>query len=132
MTYHSRQIAGGEHSIKFQVPSSYGLGVIGDMWHLTPETWYMKSDIWALCQNCRSLALMAWVWKCLEDILTKHDWLDEWINQWINCEGVCRMAPDTLNLLNSGGASQGGPVINGARHVILIILEGMTCYKANF
>ena len=31
---------------KFQLPSSYGSRIRGDMWHLTCETWHVTSDIW--------------------------------------------------------------------------------------
>ena len=36
---------------KFQLPSSYGLGVSGDMWQLTFDTLHLTSDIWPMTHN---------------------------------------------------------------------------------
>ena len=95
---------------KFQLPSSYGLGVRGDMWHLKCDTWHLTCEIWhvtndmchvthrgwwTLCKNSRSPSLMVWVWRCLEDSELKDDRL----NQWMNNKGVCRTAPATPGLL---------------------------------
>ena len=36
---------------KFQLPSSYGLGVTGDMWHLTPDTCHLTYDKWHVSRD---------------------------------------------------------------------------------
>ena len=52
---------------------------------------------WAFFQNFSSPALTAWHRQCLEDILTKHDQL----NEWINYEGGYRTALAKPGLLIS-------------------------------
>ena len=67
---------------KALLPSSYGLGVRGDMWHMTCATWHLTPDMWhlthdmfhlthrgwwTLCKNFKFLALTVWVWRCCED-----------------------------------------------------------------
>ena len=93
--------------LKFQLPSSYGLGVRGDIWHVTCDTWHMTRDMWHLtydmchvthrgwwrvCQNFRSLAPTVWVsWRF---------WTKGWPTQFVNYKGDCRTAPATPGLLN--------------------------------
>ena len=36
---------------KYQLPSSYGLGVICDKWHLTWDTWHLTWDMWHMTCN---------------------------------------------------------------------------------
>ena len=71
---------------KFYLPSSSGLGVIGDMSHMacdtghkTPDMWNAIFDMchgtqrgwWTLNQNFRLLVLTVSVWRCFKDIWTK-------------------------------------------------------------
>ena len=115
-----------------ELPSSYSLGVRGDMWHLTCDTWHLTCDTWhltpeiwhltpdmwhmtydmchvthrgwwTLCQNFRSLALMVWVWRCLQYSEQKDDQLNQ-LMQWISDKGVCRTAPAKPGLLKSSSA----------------------------
>ena len=65
-----------------------------DTWHATSDMWHMEGD-WTFSQNLRFLAHTVWEWRCLEDISTK----DEWLNELMNYKGVCR----TLGLLISTG-----------------------------
>ena len=70
---------------KFQLPSSYCLGVIGDMWHLKCYTWHLRCDTWQMIcgtwhvtggrqwtfsQNFRFLAFVVWELEVTRD--TRH------------------------------------------------------------
>ena len=72
--------------------------------HLAPDMWHVTYDMchlthigwWILCQHCRSIALMVWVWRCLEDSEQKDHWL---VILLINQKCVFRTALATLGLL---------------------------------
>ena len=67
------------------------------MWHVTADTWHITCvGGWAFFQNCMSLALMAWVWRCFEDFEEKG-----WLTELMNHEAVCRTAPATPGLSNT-------------------------------
>ena len=78
---------------KCQLPSSYGLGVRGDMWHLTCDTWNVTHDIWHASHDMQgkinivskfqvrsSYGLGVKVsWKIFSQIMIY------WINEWQRC-----------------------------------------------
>ena len=93
-TWHVTAGSRWKFSKKIQLPSSYGLEVCGDIWHLTcdtylkPDTWHVTHDIWyvscdTLWTNIRSLAVLVWVWRCLDDSEVKDHWMNEWIIELI-------------------------------------------------
>ena len=82
--------------------------VTHDMWHATCDAWNVTCDTlhvtcgrrWTFSHNFRSLALMVWVYWCLEDWEAMDLSLNELINELISDEGIYRTAPATPGLLN--------------------------------
>ena len=102
---------------KFQLPSSYCLGVRGDTWHMTSDTWHVTYDmlqmtcamwhtgVMIIVSNLQvpssyGLGVKVWVWRfgCEYSELKDHS-IDKWMNKLFNHKGVCRTAPATPGLL---------------------------------
>ena len=70
---------------KFQLPSSYSLGVTGDMWHMTCDTWHVTGmGRLTFSQNFSSLGLAVWEWRFIENIQSyfHKPSLNQLISQW--------------------------------------------------
>ena len=74
------------------------LEVICDTWHVTTDTRHLTYDLWHVshdtqgvmhCANFSSLALLVWLWRCLEYSELK----DHWLTELINHKAVCWTAP---------------------------------------
>ena len=81
-----------------------------DMWHVTCYTWHVTRDTWhvticggwTLYKNFISLALIVFDLWYYEDLEEKAHGLNELISD----KGVCRRAPATPGLLNTGEGSR--------------------------
>ena len=116
---------------KFQLHTSYGLVVAGDMWHLTPDMWHVTHDTWhvALCrrwtfsQNFSLPALTFWEKWCFEDLKDKVP-----VSLLISDEGVCRTAPGLLKMMGSSLAAGSlvGQAVNGRALLVHVLNQGTT------
>ena len=91
---------------KCHLPSSYSLGVTGDMWHLTCDTWHTTHDTWYVSHDTQGVVntVSKFQVRCLNGLgvmmFLKYGG-KEWQSKSINNKGFCRTAPDTQGLLKT-------------------------------
>ena len=110
-----------------------------DMWHVTHDMWHVTHDMWHVtCDTWPVTCDMLWgvnilskfqlpssygLWFMILWIFgEKAEWLTDWMNEWINYEGVCRTAPATPGLLNTGKVK-----IQGKRLLAKLVYEMPSC-----